>query len=179
MSNVAISFASIVKSNNGFFKSEAQAKFLISQCQEENTFFTGGNVYGNSFTLSYECDSKGVVKVEKYLSTTGKTETTFTRLTNEEFKAKQLAQSECNAMNAQREALAQAKFQARQDAFQEALDAAKEFTKQTLIKNGCPENMANQIVEMSMKDQDSITGNIDGLMKCPAFAKAWEAYNAQ
>jgi len=77
--NLAVSFASLVKSNNGFFKSEKQAAFLLGKCQEVNVFYAGGNVYGNSFTLSYVCDEKGVVKVEKYLPKTGKVETTFMR----------------------------------------------------------------------------------------------------
>lgn len=76
---IAASFASLVKSNNGLFKSEKQAAFLLSRYQEENTFHCAGNVYGNSYQVTYYCDAKGVVKVEKHLPVTGKTELLFDR----------------------------------------------------------------------------------------------------
>jgi hypothetical protein len=79
MSNVAVSFASLVKSNNGLFKSEKQAAFLLSQCQELNTFICGGDVYGNNFSLFYHCDAQGVEKVIKYLPQSGKSETVWLR----------------------------------------------------------------------------------------------------
>ena len=59
------SFAALVKNNGGIFKSEKQAKFLLSQCQQENTFITSGNMYRNPYTLVYFCDSNGVTKVMK------------------------------------------------------------------------------------------------------------------
>lgn len=68
---ISKSFASLVASNNGFFKSEVQASFLLSQCQDGNTYTTSGMVYNNSFTLMYHCDSQGVVSVEKYTNKTG------------------------------------------------------------------------------------------------------------
>jgi predicted lipid-binding transport protein (Tim44 family) len=75
MSDIAKSFASLVKSNNGLFKSEKQAAFLLSQCQEGHVFSTGGFIYNNPFRMFYHCSAKGVVKVEKYTATTGKTVT--------------------------------------------------------------------------------------------------------
>lgn len=79
MDSVAQTFAGLVKNNNGLFKSATQAKFLLSQCQEKNTFVTGGSVYKSSFTLFYKCDDKGVVSVEKYLPRTGKNEIQWQR----------------------------------------------------------------------------------------------------
>ena len=67
---VAQSFANLVKTNNGFFKSEAQAKFLLSQCVN-NQFATGGVVHRNSYTIFYVCDSTGVVRVEKQTTAKG------------------------------------------------------------------------------------------------------------
>lgn len=64
------SFASLVKSNNGKFKSEAQAKFLLSQCRD-GQFITGGRVHGNSYTLFYVCDNTGVIRVEKQTKSKG------------------------------------------------------------------------------------------------------------
>lgn len=78
MSDIAKSFASLVKSNNGLFKSEKQAAFLLSQCQEGKTFSTGGFVYNNPFRMFYHCNDLGVVKVEKYTANTGRTVTLWT-----------------------------------------------------------------------------------------------------
>jgi hypothetical protein len=65
-----ISFASLVKSNNGLFKSDAQAKFLLSKCDGKE-YITGGSMYGNTFQLTYYCDNRGVTKVEKYTKAAG------------------------------------------------------------------------------------------------------------
>lgn len=65
-----ISFASLVKNNNGMFKSDAQAKFLLSKCDGKE-YIAGGSVYGNTYQLIYHCDDKGVTKVEKYTQNTG------------------------------------------------------------------------------------------------------------
>jgi hypothetical protein len=177
MSNIAVSFASLVKSNNGFFKSEAQAKFLLAQCQEENTFVTGGAVYRNSYTLFYICDATGVVRVEKHLATSGKVEITFNRLTSEQFEAKQVAQVESNQRNADREAASNAKFQARADAFQNALNIAKAFVKQQMLATGTPEATAQRCVDMILVNQDNINSLMDDLVKSPEFVEAWTTYN--
>ena len=79
MNALALSFASLVKSNNGFFKSDKQASFLLSQCQDENTFTASGDVYGNQYQMIYHCDDKGIVKVEKHTPHTGITLVTFER----------------------------------------------------------------------------------------------------
>lgn len=72
MSSIAISLASLVKSNNGFFKSEKQAAFLLSMVNDgEKCFTTAGNVRGNTFTVTYVMDDKGVVSVVKYTNVKG------------------------------------------------------------------------------------------------------------
>lgn len=179
MSNVAISFASLVKSNNGFFKSEAQAKFLLAQCQEENTFITSGTVYRNTFQLFYVCDAHGVVRVDKYLPKSAKTETTFTRLTSEQFEAKKADAVARQQRETELNNNMIAKYQARLDAFQNALTIAQALIKAQMIECGIGEDMAQGIVESTMKDQDSITNSMDVLEQSPEFVKAWEFFNDQ
>jgi hypothetical protein len=67
---VAQSFANLVKTNNGFFKSPAQAAFLLSQCVNHQ-FATSGSVHRNSYVIFYVCDSTGVVRVEKQTAAKG------------------------------------------------------------------------------------------------------------
>lgn len=64
MCQIAQSFAHLVKSNNGRFKSAAQASFLLGQCAN-GEFTTTGTAYGKGYTLFYVCDDQGVVKVQK------------------------------------------------------------------------------------------------------------------
>lgn len=170
MSNVAVSFASLVKSNNGMFKSEAQAKFLLSQCQEENTFFVGGQVYNNSYTLSYNCDSLGVVSVEKYLPKSGKTTTTWERLTVEQFQAKVANDKAIKEANSSREAESQAKYQARTDAFNHALVIAQNLVS---AKSSVP----LEVIKTVLKDEDGIINAMAVLSQDAEFVKSWEAYN--
>lgn len=62
--SLAPSFANLVKTNNGLFKSAAQAQYLLSQCRD-GEYVAMGSAYGHGFTLFYTCDAKGVVKVSK------------------------------------------------------------------------------------------------------------------
>lgn len=62
MNTIAQSFASLVLNNNGFFKSQAQADYLLSIC-DGMVYTAGGNYHGSSWSKFYVCDSKGVVKV--------------------------------------------------------------------------------------------------------------------
>lgn len=84
MSDLAISFASLVKTNNGMFKSSKQAAFLLSQCQEASTFYASGAVYNNGYTLAYVCDEQGVIQVKK--STKNKDSVTWDRLAATDFE---------------------------------------------------------------------------------------------
>ena len=70
---VAQSFAHLVKSNNGLFKSPAQSQFLLSKCHN-GEYVTSGSSYGHGYTLFYICDQKGVQRVQK--QTVGKGLTT-------------------------------------------------------------------------------------------------------
>lgn len=69
MDTIAQSFANLVKTNNGFFKSAAQANFLLSQSSYD--YVSCGSVMGNSFNMHYACDDKGVTLVRKYTKAKG------------------------------------------------------------------------------------------------------------
>ena len=77
-SQIARSFASLVAGNEGKFKSEKQAKFLLSMCSEDNKFVSSGEMWGNIFTNTYLVDEIGVISVTKYTSKAGN-EITWTR----------------------------------------------------------------------------------------------------
>jgi hypothetical protein len=82
---IGISLFSLVKNNAGLFKSEKQAKFLLSQVNNGETsdgkysHHMGGNVYGNSYSFFFTLDEKGVVKVEKTQNKTHKSSVYFER----------------------------------------------------------------------------------------------------
>ena len=63
MTDFTKTLANLVKTNNGLFKSEAQAHFIKSVAGAE--YVSGGNVYGKSYSLHYTLDSTGVVSVHK------------------------------------------------------------------------------------------------------------------
>lgn len=67
---LSTSFSSLVKSNNGFFKSEKQAAFLLNQCNG-GCYVAADSVFGNTYQIWYTCDSTGVVKVEKFTNAKG------------------------------------------------------------------------------------------------------------
>lgn len=168
MSNVAISFASLVKSNNGFFKSEAQASFLLSQCQEENVFFSSGEVYNNGFMIEYICDDKGVIKVVKTLSKSGKQEVTFERMSDKDFSAKEAAKKASKARDVMIQENMNKAFTARTQAFQVALEAAQAYMN-TLLNN-------MDMVKILMNNQDQVEASLSALLKDQAFSQAWEIY---
>lgn len=174
---IAVSFASLVKSNNGFFKSEKQAAFLLSKCQDTNTFVCGGNVYNNSFTMFCICDSLGVVKVEKYTPKSGKTVTTWERQTEEQYQANLVAKDAAKARDIALQEAQMVKFQARQDAFNKALLVAQEIIKGEMIKAGTNEETADRAVSHILKDQDGITSCMEVLINFPQFVAVWEAFN--
>lgn len=72
------SFYSLIKYNNGFFKSEKQAKFLLSHC-EDNLYSVSGLVYRNSYLDVFECDDRGVVKADRYTENGQKIKSIFVR----------------------------------------------------------------------------------------------------
>lgn len=67
------SIESLIATNNGFFKSEKQADFLISQLSKEDGNIQVGSTYGNGFMITYLFDDKGITKKEQYNYKTSKT----------------------------------------------------------------------------------------------------------
>ena len=63
MTNLAASFRSLTKNNNGFFKSKNQADFLISKTDNKLEFTVSESVYGNSYLDIFQVDARGVTKV--------------------------------------------------------------------------------------------------------------------
>lgn len=78
MNDIAKSLSYLVKTNNGMFKSEAQASFLKSKL-DKGTLIDIGSTYGNPYVITYFCDDKGVTKVEKHGTKSGKSEITWER----------------------------------------------------------------------------------------------------
>lgn len=92
MNDFAASFASLVKYNDGFFKSEKQASFLLSQCFG-GVYYAQGNIYGNKFNIEYHCDEKGIVLVNKYSFKLGTNKTLFERGIKNKYAEKQIRRS--------------------------------------------------------------------------------------
>jgi len=63
MNNLNASFRSLVKNNNGFFKSEKQASFLLSKCDADNEFVIAESAFGNAYLDIFKCDNNGIYKV--------------------------------------------------------------------------------------------------------------------
>lgn len=77
MSDLDRSIASLVKYNNGQFKSEKQAKLFHSKAVDGVYYSSGGSMYGNTFRHAYHLGPNGVEKVVKMLSK-GKEKTVWT-----------------------------------------------------------------------------------------------------
>lgn len=90
MDSLALQLASLVKNNNGKFKSEKQAKFFLDNVLMDDYICMGGSMYGNSYTIFYHMDKIGVYKVEKHLFKTNKTVITFERESDDVFNAKRI-----------------------------------------------------------------------------------------
>jgi hypothetical protein len=75
--NIKISILSLCKSNNGFFKSEKQANFLIGQLSNCDGYFGRNDSGFNTCPLFAIWDNKGILKIQK--STIKGMVTTFER----------------------------------------------------------------------------------------------------
>lgn len=104
MSNILISVYSLANNNNGFFKSEKQAQFLISELDKVGGQFiewfafgyTGKEKHSRFVTVSY--DNQGIIEIRTKAEKSGKGSVKFTRKTAQEFAAIQAAKiAQCNA----------------------------------------------------------------------------------
>ena len=64
------------------------------------------------------------------------------------------------------------------DAFQLALELARECVKRDMMEAGISEELATRLAASAMADQDAIMDNLSGLQRCPKFAAAWSAFNS-
>lgn len=94
MNSIALSFATLVKTNNGVFKSAAQAKFLLSQCDNAQ-FVSCDSFFKNSYTITYVCDENGVIRVEKHALKSGKSSTAWLKIDDAAFQSKQKIVAAC------------------------------------------------------------------------------------
>ncbi len=93
MTNLTISFNSLAKNNNGFFKSQKQAAFLLSQMDNlngENTFKGTGTVTAGKYVTYrvFHCDDKGITKIIQHSETTGKNTQVWERLSDADYAVK-------------------------------------------------------------------------------------------
>lgn len=70
--NIKISVLSLCKNNNGFFKSEKQAKYLISQLKRWGGHIGQNDSGYNTCPLSAEWDDDGIIKTTKYTKSKGR-----------------------------------------------------------------------------------------------------------
>lgn len=95
MSNILISVYSLVKSNNGFFKSDKQAAFLISQLDASKGMFIESFSFGEFNgakalrTVFVSWDSQGITEIKTVADVSRKESVKFTRISAAEFTAKQ------------------------------------------------------------------------------------------
>lgn len=69
-SDLVLSISNLLKTNKGFFKSEKQAKFILS-CVSDNEIVNHFTTYGNIARDHYLLDDKGVYKIERYTTKKG------------------------------------------------------------------------------------------------------------
>ena len=77
MSNIQLSLNSLVKNNNGFFKSQKQADFLLSVLNDNNVF--ASVAYGHTILSTYHFDDKGITLKTKTSVKTNKTTEEWSR----------------------------------------------------------------------------------------------------
>lgn len=77
MTNIQASLENIIKTNNGYFKSQKQADFLLDQLAINNSFI----VYSmsNALIITYRYDGKGITEKVKTSQKTGKESIEFQR----------------------------------------------------------------------------------------------------
>lgn len=92
--SLQVSILSLAKNNNGFFKSEKQASFIISQLDQNEDCFGHVSSGYNSCPLFAEYDAKGITRI--YKQTVRGSVTTFERAV--EGKLNSVQQKEVNSL---------------------------------------------------------------------------------
>lgn len=62
MNSIHASLENLIKTNNGFFKSEKQAEFLLHELKKEYGNVFTATLFGNSVVLTYKFDDKGITE---------------------------------------------------------------------------------------------------------------------
>lgn len=83
------SIYSLVKNNNGVFKSEKQAQFLKRQIDLRDGVVGSQEMYGNSVSVYAEYDDKGITKIYTHSHKTNRDVVKFIRISDEQFKDNQ------------------------------------------------------------------------------------------
>lgn len=86
-SNLTKSFATLVKYNNGFFKSEKQARFLLAHCINGIFYGESHNTYNNITRNEYHCDQTGIISIYKYSQTKETLTQTWERQADQAFQS--------------------------------------------------------------------------------------------
>lgn len=158
MSNILISVYSLANNNNGFFKSEKQAKFLISELDKVGGSFieyfqfgyTGKEKHSRLVTVSY--DNQGIIEIRTKAEKSGKESVKFTRKTAQEFAVIQAAKiAECNKETLQSITAIEnniAELQAIIDCVKAENSALLEKVKQATQDQAIIDNMKNSLDQM-------------------------------
>lgn len=70
--NLAVTIYGLVKNNQGYFKSDAQATYIKSKLDATAGIIDSGEVYGNSYNTFTEFDDKGITKIYTQAGKTNK-----------------------------------------------------------------------------------------------------------
>lgn len=150
MSDLDKSIASLVKYNNGQFKSEKQANLFHSKAVDGVYYSSGGSMYGNTFRNAYVLGPNGVKKVVKMLGK-GKQKTVWTPDKTDGWK-------KSNDLRAERKELAAwiNKATAVLNKYDKVVDFAMSKDKQHLVmgRAGRIKELQSQIEQAHQKLQD-------------------------
>ena len=95
--SVLASLYSLSKNNNGFFKSEKQAAFLVAELERRQGLFVESFSFGEhngaqaTRSVYVSWDTQGVIEIKTVADKSGKTAIKFTRLNAVDYAAKQQA----------------------------------------------------------------------------------------
>lgn len=102
--SIKASLFSLAKYDNGFFKSEKQRDFILSQCDSGGVYIVQDSVYNNPVRWFIQCDPQGIVSIVK--ETRKASATTFERATGKDADIAVKRGTEMRAINAYKKALA-------------------------------------------------------------------------
>lgn len=171
--DVAKSLFSLIKSNDGNFKSEKQAKFLLSQMDNGYMEYQSTMSFGTSraanptTTWEFTCDNQGVVKVVKDLPAKGRQ--LYWERTKEHIDAKRSDREKkssdyIKALNDEISSLTRYRDETFGPEIKRTTDAFDSFKG---LQGTMPDDMFNKVLQLmkdgiikSQADADEVTGRI-------------------